>query len=81
LRSVTRVGSTVPGRLATWVSTDPTAFSALAQSLLFSAAEAALSCAFRELFSLVESRPELAPQAAKNAAASPSPPARRARER
>jgi hypothetical protein len=68
-----------PGRLATWVSTDPIALSALAQLLLVSACEAALSCAFRVLLSLAESRPELAPQAARNAAASPSPPARRAR--
>jgi hypothetical protein len=77
--SDTRVGSTEPGRLATWVCSAPIAFKAPAQSLLARAVEAALSSLVSELDSLAESRLELAPQDARNAAASPSPPARRAR--
>jgi hypothetical protein len=78
-RSDTSVGFTDPGRLAICVSRSPIALSALTQSSFDRSAEAVLSVAFSELASLEESRPELAPQAAKNAAARPSPAARRAR--
>jgi hypothetical protein len=80
LRSDTSVGLTEPGRFATWVSSCPIAFSALTQLPLDTSADAVLRSALSEFASLAESRPELPPQAAKNAAASPSTAARRARE-
>lgn len=79
LRSDTSVGLTDPGRAATSVWMLSISRSALTQSPFEMSAEELLSCEFSELASLDESRPELAPQAARNAAASPRPAARRAR--
>ena len=75
LRSDTSVGFTEPGRLPMWVSSCPIAFSALPQSPADKSEDAALSEALSELASVEESRPVLAPQATRNAAARPSPPA------
>jgi len=79
-RSDTSVGSIDPGRFATWVWSLSIAFAALTQLLLDRSALMRWSSEFSEVAWLVESRPEPAPQAASNAVASPSPPARRARE-
>jgi hypothetical protein len=79
LRSDTSVGLTDAGRLAISVSTFPIIALALAHWPCDKSVEAVLSSPVSELAWFAESRPELAPQAAKNAAASPSPPARRAR--
>ncbi|MEA2196490.1 MAG: hypothetical protein QOJ25_541 [Solirubrobacteraceae bacterium] len=53
---------------------------ALTQSPFEMSVEAVLSFDLSVLAVLAESRPEPAPQAARSAAASPSPPASRARE-
>jgi hypothetical protein len=79
-RSETSVGLTEPGRLATWVWTFPISVSAPAHSPFDTSVEAWLSSAVSSLPWPEESRPEPLPQAARNSAASPSPPAWRARE-
>jgi hypothetical protein len=79
LRSETKVGLTEPGRAGIWVWMFPINRSALTQFWFAMSAEAAFSCEVSELASLGESSPELEPQAVRNATASPSPPARRAR--
>jgi hypothetical protein len=80
LRSETSVELTEGGRPTTWAWRFAMAVSASPHSPLDTAAEAWWRLAVKAFDWLVESRPELAPQDARNAAASPSPPATRARE-